>query len=103
MPLKAPRPAYFRILVLNSFRWTREGFIPLYGAHMLLPKSMPISGSEAATLGAIRTNAAPCSRIFRQNTGRLLTMLDVEKLPKPPAFLVASKIICDLQLPSEPI
>jgi hypothetical protein len=64
---------------------------------------MPISGSEAHTLGALRTNGAPCSRIFRQNTGRLLTMLNIEKLPKPPAFLLASKIICDLQLPSESI
>ncbi|EFX65232.1 hypothetical protein DAPPUDRAFT_117456 [Daphnia pulex] len=28
-------------------------------------------------------------------------MLNIEKLPKPPAFLLASKIICDLQLPNE--
>lgn len=64
---------------------------------------MPLSRSDAFIFGGVASRAcgAPCSRIFRQNTARLLTMLSIDKLPKPPALVVASKIICDLQLPSK--
>jgi hypothetical protein len=65
---------------------------------------MPLSGFDAAILGAVgKTNGAACSRLFRKNTSRLLQMLNINKIPKPPAFVIASKIINDLQLPSKSI
>lgn len=63
---------------------------------------MPLSRSDSSIFGGTsgnRNGGAPCSRIFRQNTARMLTMLGVKHVPKPPAFLLASKVIRDLQLP----
>lgn len=63
---------------------------------------MPLSRADALILGGVstsRSRGAPSSNLFRQNTARLLTMLDVTLLPKPPSFLLASKIVSDLQLP----
>ncbi|XP_045028429.1 TATA box-binding protein-associated factor RNA polymerase I subunit B isoform X2 [Daphnia magna] len=85
-------------------RWVREGHIPLYAAHRLLPPTMPVSRTDSLVLGGLsssRSEGAPNSRIFRQNTARLLTMLNISLVPKPPAYLLASKVIRDLQLPDE--
>ncbi|XP_057379813.1 TATA box-binding protein-associated factor RNA polymerase I subunit B-like isoform X2 [Daphnia carinata] len=85
-------------------RWVREGHIPLYAAHRLLPSTMPLSRTDSLILGGLsasRSDGAPASRIFRQNTARLLTILNVPLVPKPPAYLLASKVIRDLQLPDE--
>ena len=86
-----------------SSRWVREGFIPFYGAHQLLPETMPLTRSDAQVLGLItaKANGAPCSVYFRQSTARILHMLGYETIPNPPAYVVASKIIVDLQLPSK--
>ena len=69
----------------------------------MLPATMPLSGNDARILGAIgsRANEAPCSAVFRQNTARILKMLGYESVLKPPTYVVASKIIVDLQLPSK--
>lgn len=86
-------------------RWVREGHIPLYGAHQLLPASMPLSRTDATVLGATATKTstgAPKSAELRMNTARLLYMLNVRLIPKAPAFVIASKIIRDLQLPGTP-
>ena len=87
---------------MYSSRWIREGFIPFYGAHQLLPETMPITGCDSVILGSsILANGAPCSRIFLMNTARILTMLGYGTVPNPPTYVVASKIIVDLQLPSK--
>ena len=93
----------FVIHVIYSSRWVREGFIPLYGAHQLLPKKFVLSGSDVAILGGAggRCVGAPCSRLFRQNTTRLFEFLGIEGLSRAPPFVIASKIIVDLQLPSK--
>jgi hypothetical protein len=94
---------FYILMFVCSSRWVREGFIPFYGAHQLLPETMPLTRSDAQVLGLItaKANGAPCSVYFRQSTARILHMLGYETIPKPPAYVVASKIIVDLQLPSK--
>ncbi|KAI9558157.1 hypothetical protein GHT06_014910 [Daphnia sinensis] len=85
-------------------RWVREAHIPLYAAHRLLPPTMPLTSQDHSILGctsSIRSDGAPTSRIFRENTAKILKLLKISLVPKPPAFLWASKIIRDLQLPDE--
>ena len=89
---------------LYFFRWVREGFIPLYGAHKLLPPTMILSRHDTKILGGVSTgqsNGFPEAKQFRENTAKLLTLLGTTQIPKPPTILVASKILCDLQLPSK--
>ncbi len=86
------------------FRWIREGFFPLYGAHQLLPPTMSLNRADTKILGGVssgRSKGIPDSKQFRENTARLLNLLDITLIPKPPTILVASKLLCDLQLPGK--
>ena len=65
---------------------------------------MILSRHDTKILGGVSTgqsNGFPEAKQFRENTAKLLTLLGTTLIPKPPTILVASKILCDLQLPSK--
>ena len=81
-------------------RWIREGFIPFFGAHELLPQDrMRLAGTDSKVIGFASKMKLPLNGNIRRNTCKLLNLLGLGTIQLPPVHLMAEKIIKDLQMP----
>ena len=92
----------YQIYDHDLIRWVQEGFIPLHGAHQLLPEDFDLGAHGKKIFGGANQTAGrsgPCLNTLRSNTAKILHFLGMETLPNSPVDVIATRIIQDLQLP----